>query len=165
MRLILGDLRVAHDLGWLRRLKHEHQSGQGHEPKARRGEQPTPPRAVLLHHGVDQDRQRAVRDVAVHRRRHSSDSFGLPRRAFCREHRTYEAIPPARQGFDKTGIVRAVTERFAQFVDGFVESVLEVDEGVGGPEPVLQLFAGDHLAWPFKEYRQHFKRLAVELDL
>src|SRR5438128_1696656 len=86
-------------------------------------------------------------------------------RAFCREHRTYEAIPPARQGFDKTGIVRAVTERFAQFVDGFVESVLEVDEGVGGPEPVLQLFAGDHLAWPFKEYRQHFKRLAVELDL
>src|SRR2546429_6380558 len=56
-----------------------------YEPKARRGEQPTPPRAVLLHHGVDQDRQRAVRDVAVHRRRHSGDSFGLPRRALDRK--------------------------------------------------------------------------------
>jgi hypothetical protein len=42
--------------------------------------------------------------------------------------------------------------------------VLEVDEGVGRPEPLLQLLTCDYFAGMLKEHRQHIHRLAIQLD-
>ena len=39
-----------------------------------------------------------------------------------------------------------ISESFAHLVDGGVQAVVEVDEGIGGPEFLLQLFACDEIA-------------------
>jgi hypothetical protein len=44
------------------------------------------------------------------------------------------------------GIIRCVPKGFADAVHGGIQAVLEVSEGVGGPEFLLQLFAGDQFS-------------------
>jgi hypothetical protein len=50
------------------------------------------------------------------------------------------------QGLDEAGIVGGVSECVADAVHGGVEAVLEVSEGVRGPELLLQLLAGDQFS-------------------
>jgi len=57
-----------------------------------------------------------------------------------------ESVSAAGEGFDVAGSGGGISQGFADLVDGGVETVVEVDEGVGGPEFLLQLFAGDDLA-------------------
>jgi hypothetical protein len=42
--------------------------------------------------------------------------------------------------------------------------VVEVDEDIGGPEPLTKLFAGDDLAGGFDQDRQKLKRLLRQSD-
>ena len=48
-----------------------------------------------------------------------------------------EAVAAAGQGFDVAGAGGGIAEGLANFVDGGVEAVVEVDEGVGGPKLLL----------------------------
>ena len=57
-----------------------------------------------------------------------------------------EAVAAAGKGLDKAGVVGGVSESFADAVYGGVEAVLEVSKGVGGPEFLLQLLAGDQFS-------------------
>jgi hypothetical protein len=43
--------------------------------------------------------------------------------------------------------------------------VVELDEGIGGPERLMQLFPGDNLPRVSQEHSQHAKRLFLKLDL
>src|SRR5262249_25033907 len=52
-----------------------------------------------------------------------------------------------------------------QFVNCFVEAVLEIDERVASPKLLLQLLAGDDLARTLEQNLQNRQGLGVELDL
>jgi len=54
-------------------------------------------------------------------------------------HRRNEAVTPPRKRFDKARIFRRISQRFADLVDGGVQIMIDVDEGLR-PQPLLQLF-------------------------
>src|SRR5437588_348466 len=56
-----------------------------------------------------------------------------------------EAISPFGNGFNEERRGCGIAEYLANLVDGGVEAVVEVDEGVGRPETLMQLLAGDDL--------------------
>jgi hypothetical protein len=60
-------------------------------------------------------------------------------------HRSDETVSAAGEGFDVARAGSGVSESFAHLVDRGVQAVVEVDEGVGGPEFLLQFFAGDDI--------------------
>jgi hypothetical protein len=62
-----------------------------------------------------------------------------------------EAVAALGKSFDEAGIVGFVGKGVAELVDGGVEAVLEIDEGVFGPEAFLELLAGDDEAGLFQE--------------
>src|SRR5271165_3035031 len=75
----------------------------------------------------------------------------IRRRGVADGDRSDEPVAALGEGFDEAGIVGFVGESVAEFVDGGVEAVLEVDEGVFGPEAFLELLAGDELARVLEE--------------
>jgi hypothetical protein len=62
-----------------------------------------------------------------------------------------ETVAAFGESFDEAGVVGFVGESVAEFVDGGVQAVLEIDEGVFGPEAFLELLAGDDEAGVFEE--------------
>ena len=57
-----------------------------------------------------------------------------------------EAITAARERLDKARRLGRVAQGRPKSLDRRVQTVLEVDVGIHGPEPLLQFVAGDHLA-------------------
>ena len=94
---------------------------------------------------------------------HHWGSTGLRRRLGA-TNRGDEAIATSRQGFDIARRLPVVAEGFPQFIDGFVQAVLEVHEGVCGPELQTQVLARDQLARPCEQQGQNLKRLFLKLD-
>jgi hypothetical protein len=78
--------------------------------------------------------------------------------------RSDEAVSTAGKGFDEAGVVGGVSERLSDAVYGGVEAVLEVSEGVGGPEFLLQLFAGDQFSAAEEQGFEHLEGLAGQAD-
>ena len=64
-----------------------------------------------------------------------------------------EPIPAARQCFYKTRIVGGIAQRVAQFVDGGVQAVFEVNEGVRRPVLVPQFLPRHHFTRPLQQHR------------
>ena len=62
-----------------------------------------------------------------------------------------EAVAAFGKSFDEAGIVGFVREGVAEFVNGRVEAVFEINEGVFGPEAFLELLAGDDEAGLFQK--------------
>jgi hypothetical protein len=54
-----------------------------------------------------------------------------------------KAVPTLGQGFDETRVFGGIAEGFAQFVNRFVEAVIEIHERIGRPKAAAQLLAGD----------------------
>ena len=52
----------------------------------------------------------------------------------------------------------------ADLVHGRIQAVVEVDKGVGRPEQVAQLFAGDHGAGAFEKYGEHLEGLPLQAE-
>jgi hypothetical protein len=77
--------------------------------------------------------------------------------------RSYKPVPPAGQRCDKPGIRGGIAERLAQFPDGRVEPLLEVDVRVA-PDPGSQLVPGDHLSRAFEKHHEDAKRLVLQID-
>jgi hypothetical protein len=59
-------------------------------------------------------------------------------------------VTAAGESFDEARTFRRVAQYFADFVDGGVEVVIDVDEGVG-PEAFLQFFAAEDIAGAFEQ--------------
>jgi hypothetical protein len=76
--------------------------------------------------------------------------------------RSDEAVSAACQGFDEAGARSGIAQDFAYFVDGGVEAVVEVDEGVGGPEFLLKIFAGHDFSGAVEEHGKDLEGLSLE---
>jgi hypothetical protein len=64
----------------------------------------------------------------------------------------------------EAGPVGVVVEGLTEFVDGSVQAVVKVHEGVGGPESVTELVPLDHLARTFQKNLKNVKRAVLKLD-
>src|SRR5579863_4403702 len=76
-----------------------------------------------------------------------------------------EAVSAAGEGFDIAGARSGIPESFADLVYGGVEAVIEIDEGIGGPEFLADFFAGDDVAWALEEQGQDLKGLVLQAEL
>jgi hypothetical protein len=90
-------------------------------------------------------------------------SFGLIGRSRQTDGRD-EAVSDAGNGFDVAGGVCRVAESVAKLLDGLVQSVIEVDENVGRPEALTELFTSDDVSGRFEQDRQEAKGLLRQPD-
>lgn len=74
-------------------------------------------------------------------------------------------IPVARQGFDEAGIVRGVAQGFPEPHDGGIQTMVEVDKCVLGPEPFSQLLSCNDFASLFQQDGENATGLLLEPDL
>ena len=73
-----------------------------------------------------------------------------------------EAVAALGNGFDVAGIVGRVAKQIADFLDSSVQAVVEVNEGIGGPESLFQFLAGYDFAAAFEEDAKHLEGLVLE---
>src|ERR1700730_15934131 len=73
-----------------------------------------------------------------------------------------EAVSATGNGLDKTGTFGRVVKRLTDFADGFVESVVEIDEGVRGPKFFLKLLASYDIAGVLKQHSQDLEGLLLQ---
>ena len=76
----------------------------------------------------------------------------------------HESIAAAGDRLDKDGILGGVAQGVSEPLDGGVEAVVEVDEGVGLPEAGTQVVAGDDFSGSFEEKGQDPEGLLLEFD-
>lgn len=58
---------------------------------------------------------------------------------------SYEATPALGEGFDEARFFSVIPESFAQLFYGIVQPLIEIHEGVGWPNSLLEFFAADYL--------------------
>jgi hypothetical protein len=78
---------------------------------------------------------------------------------------SHKAIASSSQGLDISWCFDFVSQDFTEPFDIGVETVFEVDEGVGGPEALANLFAGNQLAGLFEQDGEDFDGLALQFEL
>src|SRR2546429_9810194 len=95
----------------------------------------------------------------------SCDDGGLPcgRRLAGKLDRCKKAVAATSQGFDETGVFCRVAQGVAETLDGGVETVVEIDKGVGWPQAGAEGFACDDLARALKEDGQKPEGLVLEV--
>ena len=76
-----------------------------------------------------------------------------------------KAIPPSRQRLDVTRAGCRVAQRPAQRSDRDIDDVVELDDRVVGPEPLLDFAPRDDLPLLFDEHPQNLEGLLSEHDL
>src|SRR5713101_8938808 len=75
-----------------------------------------------------------------------------------------EAVPAASNGFHKARTLGGVAEGFPDFVDRFVEPVVEIHESVCGPEFFLKFLPSYDLAGVVKQHRQDLEGLFLKAN-
>ena len=75
-----------------------------------------------------------------------------------------EAVAATSNGFHKAGTFGGVAEGITDFVDRFVEPVIEIHKRVCGPEFFLKFLATYDLAGVLKQHRQDLEGLFLEPD-
>ena len=91
-----------------------------------------------------------------------SDRAGHFRRGLAsRVHLADKAVASAGDCVDITRFVSRVLQCISQPPDRRVDPVIELDDGVGGPEPLLNLLAQNDLARTFQQNAQELKRLLL----
>jgi hypothetical protein len=71
---------------------------------------------------------------------------------------------PGEEWFQCSAAVGFVREGVAKLADRGIEAGLKIDEGVFGPEMLLQFCSGDKLALPLGEQHQYTQRFFLETD-
>lgn len=100
--------------------------------------------------------------------RHRLPTVGLWRSSQDRSspvHRGNEAISNPRNRFDVTGRACRIAESVAKLLDGFVQSVIEIDENIGGPETSPQFVTRDDLTGPLQQNRENLDWLLRQANL
>jgi hypothetical protein len=78
--------------------------------------------------------------------------------------RSDEAVTEPGQRLDELGILSRVTEKAAEFVNGVIQAVFELDKRIGRPQASAQVFPRDHFSGMFDESPQHFESFGRERD-
>src|SRR5215469_2486063 len=76
-----------------------------------------------------------------------------------------EPVAAASNGFHKAGTFGGVAEGLTDFVDCFVEPVVEIHESVCGPKFFLKFLTGYDLAGVLKQHYQDLEGLFLKPDL
>jgi hypothetical protein len=76
-----------------------------------------------------------------------------------------ETITALGKGFDEARLIRFVVQGLAQFLDGRIQAMVEIHEGVFGPKPLAKLFSRHYLAGLLQQHGQNLKGLVLKLDL
>src|SRR6516162_3793783 len=79
-------------------------------------------------------------------------------------HLAYEAVPTSWDSRDPPGIFSRVGQAIAEPLNGGIQSVVKVDEGIAGPELVSKLLAGDHFAIRIEQHAQNVEALLPHFD-
>jgi hypothetical protein len=79
--------------------------------------------------------------------------------------RSDQSIAMPWQSFDISRVLDVVCKGLAQFIDSGINTVFEVNEGVGGPEILPDLFSSDHFAGALQERRKNLEWPLLKLDL
>jgi hypothetical protein len=87
-----------------------------------------------------------------------------PRYLFGTLNRGDEAISQAGNSFYVARLTGGIVEDASQLLDGCVEAVLKIHERIGGPEALLELFAGDNLTGVLDEQAKNLKGLRSNLN-
>jgi hypothetical protein len=75
-----------------------------------------------------------------------------------------EAIAFSGYGFDVERLVGRIAQSFPELHNRSIQAVIEIDEGIGRPEMLAQLFARDHLPGVFEQQEQNTRRLFAQLN-
>jgi hypothetical protein len=78
--------------------------------------------------------------------------------------RSDQTIPIPGQCFYKPRVLGVIPQCLAQFIHGSVNAVFKINEGIGGPEFLLDLFPRHHLAGLLEERGENLERSLLELD-
>jgi len=75
-----------------------------------------------------------------------------------------EAVTTPGNGFNVAGFVGRIREHIAQLLHGAVQAGIEIDEGVRGPEPLMEFFAGNDIAGMLQQQRQYLEGLILKFQ-
>jgi len=78
--------------------------------------------------------------------------------------RANKPIAAAGDGLNVTRCIGVVAENAAEFFDGGVEGVVEINESVLGPDALTKFLASDQYSRFFEESSEDLKRLALAAD-
>ncbi len=81
-----------------------------------------------------------------------------------RFHRRDESIPPMRYRLNVKRVFRIVSQRRPKFLDDRVDTVLEVDKGIGRPEFLANLLARHKLPRPLQQKTKGSEQMFLKLD-
>jgi hypothetical protein len=70
-----------------------------------------------------------------------------------------EAVAAPSDGFHKAGTLGGVAEGLTEFIDGFVEPVVEIYKSIRRPKFLLKFFASYDLTGVLQQHRQHLEGL------
>jgi hypothetical protein len=73
-----------------------------------------------------------------------------------------KAVATAGNGFDKAGTFGGVAQSLSDFIDHFVEPVIEIHKGICGPEFLLKLLATYDFTGALKQHRQNLEGLLLK---
>jgi hypothetical protein len=73
-----------------------------------------------------------------------------------------KSVSAARDGLDPARALAAIPKHLPKFVNGPIQAPIEIDERVGGPEPLLKLFPGYNFSRPLEQKQQHLKWLLLD---
>src|SRR5712675_77560 len=79
-------------------------------------------------------------------------------------HVSDEAVAPTGQGLNEARIFRRIAQRLANLVNGRAEAVLKINERLGIPKFLPQLFARNHLAGLLNQRDKNLEGLLLEFD-
>ena len=75
-----------------------------------------------------------------------------------------EAIASPRQGLDEAWVFGAVSQSVPEPFDGGIQTVIKIDEGIGGPEPGPQFLTCDDLPRLFKKQAEDLEGLFLQAN-
>src|SRR6266403_5803712 len=75
-----------------------------------------------------------------------------------------KAISTLREGLYETWLLGAVPENFTQAVNSFVQTAIEVDEGIVAPQSPGEFFPRYNFAGTLQQQNEHLKRLLLQLE-
>src|SRR6266852_7042080 len=90
-------------------------------------------------------------------------------RGYCRRcrdavHGRDEAVSAAGQGFDEARARGGIAQRLANLVHCGIQTVIEIDEGISGPDPYAQIFSRHDLTVILQQGAEDLKRLLLKPD-
>jgi hypothetical protein len=80
-------------------------------------------------------------------------------------HRRNEPVSQARKGFDEFGCLGSIAERIAQFAHTVVQDLFKIQEGIVGPNALLERLARDQFAGMLQKNGKYLNRVTAHFHL